>query len=111
VSDGIGIALSRLRQIIGFALISATIGVLAKAVSNAGRDSDNGSVDILAMMLGSLIQGVWSVVMFFAIPVYVVENLGPIAATRRSWDIFKQTWGFTGKAMIGGVRCLVQLMA
>lgn len=110
VGDGISIAMSRLGQIIGFALISATIGTIAKSISNAGRDSNNLLVSILTALLGGLIQGVWSVVVFFAIPIYVVENLGPIASIRRSWAIFKQTWGegFTGRAVIGGVGCLVQ---
>ncbi len=112
VGDGIAIALSRLGQIIGFALISATIGTVARSLSNSGRSSDNGILGLVAMILGGLIQGVWSVVVFFAIPVYVVENVGPIEAIKRSWVIFKKTWGegFTGRAVIGGVGCLVQVV-
>lgn len=112
VGDGIAIALSRIGQIIGFALISATIGVLAQIGRDAGRESDNAIVAILASVVGALVQGVWSVVVFFAIPVYVAENVGPTRAIRRSWDVFKQTWGenFTGRAVIGGVGCLVQFV-
>jgi hypothetical protein len=113
VWDGIGIAMGHLKQIIGFALISATIGTVAQlSRSSAKKDPDNQIAAFLDMMVGGLLQGVWSVVVFFTIPVYVVENLGPIVATHRSWDIFKQTWGesFTGKAAIGGVGCLVQLL-
>lgn len=112
VCDGIRIAMSRLRQIIGFALVSATIGTLAKlSVSAAERESENELAGILAIMMRGL-QGLWSIVVFFAIPVYVVENLGPIASMRRSWDIFKHTWGegFAGKAVIGGVGCLAKLL-
>jgi Family of unknown function (DUF6159) len=112
VCDGIGIAMKHLGQIIGFAVISATLGTLAKLSSSASkRDSENGIAGVLTMMMGAF-QGVWSVVVFFAIPVYVVENLGAIASIRRSWDIFKQTWGesFTGKAVIGGVGCLVKFV-
>lgn len=112
VGDGLAIATSRLGQIIGFALISATIGTLAQMLRNAGRESDNFVVAIIMSLVGGLIQGVWSVVVFFAIPVYVVENVGPIQAISRSRDIFKQTWGegFTGRAVIGGVGILVQLI-
>ena len=104
VGDGIAIAMGRLGQILGFALISATIGTLAQAGRNAGQDSKNGIAGILAAVVGSLVQGVWIVVVFFAIPIYVVENVGPIAAIRRSWELFKQTWGegFTGRAAISG---------
>jgi hypothetical protein len=110
--DGIGIGMSHLGQIIGFALISATIGTLAKISNSMAKDnSENEIAGALSLMMGGL-QGVWSVVVFFAIPVYVVENLGPIASIHRSWDIFKQAWGenFTGKAVIGGIGCLVQLI-
>lgn len=113
VRDGIGIAMGHLKQIIGFALISATIGTVAQlSRSSAKEDPDNQIAGFLDMMVGGLLQGVWNVVVFFAIPVYVVENLGPIASIRRSGNIFKQTWGenFTGKAVIGGVGCLVKLM-
>lgn len=113
VGDGIAIAMGRLGPIVGFALVSATIGTLAQMARNTGRDSDNNPlVRILAVVLSSLVQGVWSVVVFFAIPVYVVENVGPIQAIRRSWEIFKQTWGegFTGRAAIAGVSGLVQVL-
>jgi hypothetical protein len=126
VCDGIGIALSCLGQIISFALISATIGILAQAIRDvAERDSEDelqdGDVDAhdiaahgvstLSIFMDNL-KWAWSVGVFFAIPVYVVENLGSIASIRRSWDIFKETWGesFTGKAVIGGVGCLVKLV-
>jgi hypothetical protein len=112
VGDGLEIAISRWRQIIGFALISATIGTLAQMLRNAGRDSENIVIAIITSLIGGLIQGVWSVVVFFAIPVYVVENVGPTQAISRSWDIFKQTWGegFTGRAVIGGVGLLAQFL-
>jgi hypothetical protein len=113
VCDGIGIAMGHLRQIIGFVLISAIIGTVAQISRNIAKDDPNHEIaGLLDIMVGGLLQGVWSIVVFFAIPVYVVENLGPIASIRRSWDIFKQTWGedFTGKAVIGGVGCLVKLV-
>ncbi|MGK7943267.1 MAG: DUF6159 family protein [Microcystaceae cyanobacterium] len=112
VKDGILIAMSHLGQIIGFAIISATIGTIAKYITESGRNADNLIISLLASLLGGLIQGVWSVVIFFAIPVYIVENVGPIGAIRRSWDVFRETWGegFTGRAMIGGVSCLVQFI-
>lgn len=124
--DGIGIAMSRLGQIITFALISATLNLLAQGIRDvAERDSEDdlqdGDIDandfvvqgfgVLSIFMDNL-KWAWSVGVFFAIPVYVVENLGPIASMRRSLDIFKQTWGegFTGKAVIGGVGCLVKLL-
>jgi hypothetical protein len=55
---GIAIAMGRLGQILGFALISATIGTLAQAGRNSARDSNNGIAGILAAVVGGLVQGV-----------------------------------------------------
>lgn len=109
VADGVAIAMGRWGQILLFALISATIGTLLQMAKNRDRDDDNAMASVLALVFGSLIQGAWNVIVFFAIPVYVVENRGAIASIRRSADIFKQTWGegFVGKTVIGGVSCLV----
>jgi len=111
VGDGIRVALSRLGKIIIYSLISATIGVIARSISQAGRQSDNIIVAILAAILGGLIQGAWSLLVFFAIPVMVVEDIGVRDSLKRSFELFKQTWGegFVGSTAIGGISCLVSL--
>ena len=111
VGDGIRVALSRLGKIVIYSLISATIGVIARSISQAGRRSDNIIVAILAAILGGLIQGAWSLLVFFAIPVMVVEDIGVRDSLKRSFELFKQTWGegFVGSTAIGGISCLVML--
>lgn len=111
VGDGLSIAYSKFGKIVVWALISATIGVLARSISQSGRQSNNFIVAIVAAIIGGLIQGAWSVVVFFAIPVMVVEDLGVKDSLFRSWDLFKQTWGekFTGRTAIGGISCLAYL--
>lgn len=112
VGAGFRIAFRRLPKIIVYALISATIGLLARSIARSGRDSGNILVAIVAAIVGAVIQGAWSLVVFFAIPVIVVEDLGTIASLKRSLVIFRQTWGeaFTGEAAIGGISCLVYLL-
>jgi hypothetical protein len=113
VSDGIAIATAHLGQVIGFTLISATIGTFVKLLGgDSGNDSDNPIFGILTMIVGGLLEGAWSMVVFFAIPIYVVENLGPIAAIRRSLAIFKKTWseGFSGQVRIWSVSFLIQCL-
>lgn len=111
VGDGISVALSRLGKIIAYSLISATVGVIARGITQSGRQSDNAIVAILAAIIGGLIQGAWSILVFFAIPVIVVENIGVRDSLKRSFELFKQTWGegFVGSTAIGGISCLVML--
>jgi membrane-anchored glycerophosphoryl diester phosphodiesterase (GDPDase) len=111
VQDGINIALSRLGNIFIYAFISATVGMLARSIRESGRNSNNIVLSIIAAIIGGLIQGAWNLVVFFAVPIMVVENQGVLETLRRSWELFKRTWGesFTGNAVIGGVSCLVNL--
>ena len=111
VGDGIGVAMSRLGKIIVYSLISATVGVIARGITQSGRQSDNIIVAIVTAILGGLIQGAWSLLVFFAIPVMVVENIGVGDSLKRSFELFKQTWGegFVGSTAIGGISCLVTL--
>lgn len=108
VSDGIQIASARLGKIIVYAIISATVGMIARGIRDAGRDSKNVVVMILAAIIGGLIQGAWNLLVFFAIPVLVVEDVGVVDSLKRSLELFKRTWGeqFTGSTAIGGITCL-----
>jgi hypothetical protein len=111
VQDGINIALSRMGKIFVYALISATIGMLARALRNSGNNSKNIVGMIIANIVASIIQASWNLVVFFAIPVLVVEDVGVIDSLKRSVALFKQTWGeqFTGSMAIGAVSCLATL--
>jgi len=111
VSDGLAIARARLGKIFVFALISATVGVIARLITSSGRDSDNMLVRILSALLGGLIQGAWNLAVFFAVPVIVVENVGVSQSLKRSVEIFKETWGenFIGSMAVGGVSCLAYI--
>lgn len=111
VGDGISIALSRFRRIFVYALISATVGVIARGISQSGRGSDNFLVSILAMLVGGLIQGAWNLLVFLALPVMIVEDLSVRDSLKRSMAIFKETWGegFVGSTAVGGISCLAYL--
>ncbi len=111
VQDGINIALSRMGKIFVYALISATIGMLARAIRESGSNSKNIVGAILAAIVAGIIQGAWNLVVFFAIPVLVVEDIGVIDSLKRSVALFKQTWGeqFTGSVAISALSCLATL--
>ena len=92
LGDGFRIALSRLPQIIGYALIAATVGMILRWISDR------------AGLLGRIISGVigfaWSLATFLVVPVLVVEKVGPIEAIKRSGSLLRRTWG---EQIIGNV--------
>lgn len=86
--------------------------MLARAVRQSGNNSRNIVGMIIANIVASIIQGAWNLVVFFAIPVLVVEDVGVIRTPlKRSVALFKQTWGeqFTGSMAIGAVSCLATI--
>ncbi len=102
VSHGFAFAGKRLPQIFGWALVSAVVGVILKAVEQnkkAGR--------FLSAILGSA----WTALTYFVIPVITVEGLGPIQAFKRSSGILRETWGtaLTGNFSLGIISFLTML--
>ena len=85
VSDGFSIAFAHLGSIFGFALISATVGLVLRTISRRG--------DILGQIVSSLFGLAWHLATYLVIPVLVVENAGPIEAIKRSAGYLRRTWG------------------
>lgn len=83
--DGISAAMARLPQILGWALLSATIGIILKAIEERFEWIGAFVADILGM--------VWTAVTYLVVPILAVEKLGPIAATKRSAQLLKECWG------------------
>jgi Family of unknown function (DUF6159) len=85
VGDGLNAALNRVPQILAWAAVAATVGMILK-----GIESTNERVGrFISMLLGTA----WTIMTFFVVPVLVVEKLGPFAAVGRSVEIMKRTWG------------------
>jgi hypothetical protein len=85
LGDGLSVACRRLPQILGWALVSATVGIILKAIENAHEKAG----EWIAAILGTA----WNALTFFVVPVLVVEQVGPIAAVKRSFAIVRQAWG------------------
>jgi hypothetical protein len=102
ISDGLNAAASRMPQILAWALVSATVGVVLKAIESAHEKAGQ----IISAVLGTA----WSVMTYFVVPVLVVEKVGPFAAIGRSIAILRKTWG---EALIGniGIGLFVFLLA
>jgi len=85
LGDGFRAASSRLPQIIGYALIAATVGMILRAISER------------AGLLGQIVIGIvgfaWNLATFLVVPVLVMEKVGPIDAIKRSGSLLRRTWG------------------
>ncbi|HEX8230237.1 MAG TPA: DUF6159 family protein [Chloroflexia bacterium] len=101
VRDGIRIAMQHLPQIVGYAAISATVGLVLKVL----RDQDN----IVGKIVAALVNVAWNVVTFLVIPVLVVENVGPVEGIKRSTALLRKTWGeqLVGNGGVGLVLGLI----
>jgi hypothetical protein len=94
----------RWKQILGWAAISATVGVLL----NVLRDRE-GRIGEIVAAIGA---AAWSLATFLVIPILVVENVGPVEAMKRSAGMLKRTWGeqIVGNAGIGLITGLMVLL-
>ena len=97
VSDGFRIAFKHVGNILGYAVISATVGMILRAISERGG--------IIGQLVSSLIGFAWGVATFLVVPILVVEGVGPMDGVKRSASLLKQTWGeqIVGNFGIGSV--------
>jgi hypothetical protein len=85
VSDGLQAASARLPQIVGWSLVSATVGFVLKIIESQS--------DRVGEIVSGLLGLAWSVATFFVVPVIVIEKAGPLAAAQRSMSILRRSWG------------------
>jgi hypothetical protein len=85
VGDGFRAAATRLPAIAGWAVLSATVGLILRLIEDRSKWVGR----IVAALLGTA----WTVVSFLVVPVLVVENKGPFAALQESAGLVTKTWG------------------
>ena len=85
VADGFRIALQRIGVILLYALISATVGQILRAISERGK-----TVGRIVSSIGGM---AWNLATYLVVPVLVVEDVGPLEAVKRSANYLKRTWG------------------
>ena len=97
VGDGFRIAFAHIGAIFGYALISATVGMLLRSVARRGG--------LIGQIAVSMVGLAWNIATYLVVPVLVAENLGPLDAVKRSVEYLKRTWGeqITGKVGVGTV--------
>jgi hypothetical protein len=110
LASGVRQANQRLGAIASWALVSALVGLILKALEAAAEHSSNTFVRIGGQIAVAVIGVAWSLAAFFVIPVIAAEGVGGLAALRRSASVVKQRWG---EAVVGqaGVALVIWILA
>jgi hypothetical protein len=108
VADGFRIAMSKLPAILGYAVISATIGMILRALQERAG--------FIGRFVVGMIGLAWTVASFLVVPVLVNSDVGPIDAIKRSAELLKKTWGQnlignTGIGLVFGVALFALIIA
>lgn len=85
VGDGFRAAFSRIALIAGWALVSATVGVVLRIIEDRSK--------WVGRIVAGLLGIAWGVVSFLVVPILVVEKKRPITAVKESAALLKKTWG------------------
>ena len=103
LGDGLRMASSRLPQILGWAALSATVGVVLKMIEE--------KTDWVGHIVVGILGTVWAVATYLAVPVLAVEGVGPVEALKRSGALIRKTWGegLAGNFGFGIIGLLISL--
>jgi len=96
-------ASSRGGSIIGWSAMNSTVGLILSFIRERAG--------FLGAIITSLIGAAWNIITWLAVPIIIVEGVGPIAAVKRSAQLLRQTWGenLLAQAGLGIVGLLVIL--
>ena len=92
VGEALRFAFSRLPQIAGWSLISASVGLLLARLEMIA-DRAPGALGWILRAVRGAIGFSWSVVTLFVVPAMVYDNVGPIDAIKTSATTLKRVWG------------------
>ncbi|MBS0463388.1 MAG: hypothetical protein JSS03_00200 [Proteobacteria bacterium] len=97
LADGFAIARSKIVPILGYALISATVGMILRSLEQRAG--------FLGRIVIGLIGAAWTVATAMVVPVLVTQDVGPIDAIKQSVELLRRNWGenLIGNAGIGVV--------
>ena len=103
ISDGLKVANENLRRIAGWALLSATVGLILRAIADRAG--------IIGRIIAGFAGAAWGVITYLVVPVLIFEKVGPWAAVKRSGSLLRKTWGeaMGGYFSLGAVFLLLAL--
>src|SRR6184192_1098859 len=105
ISDGLKVANQNLKRIAGWALVSATVGLVLRAIAER--------FGVIGRIVAGFAGVAWGIATYLVVPVLIFEKIGPWAAVKRSGSLMRQTWGEAagGYLSLGGIIVLLALPA
>jgi len=91
VGDGLSAASACLFEIAGWALVSASVGMLLRTIEERSK--------LVGRIVAGLLGMAWGMTSYLVIPILVNEKRGPMEAFQESARLLKKTWG---EELIGG---------
>jgi hypothetical protein len=103
VADGLRIARSRTVQILGYAAIAATVGLILRLIEERAG--------FIGRWIAGLLGVAFTLATFLTAPILVSRDIGPVDAVKESATLLKKTWGenIIGNAGMGLVFFLFYL--
>lgn len=103
LGDGLRIANSRAANILAYAAIAATVGMILRAIQER--------VGFLGKIVTGIIGAGWTLATSMVVPILVSRDIGPVDAVKESAMLLKKTWGenIAGQMGIGAAFTLIQL--
>ncbi len=86
------LAFSRIGAVLGYAVISATIGLLLQVLAER--------LGLLGRLIEATLGLTWTAATFLVVPILAAEGIGPWQAIERSTALLRKTWG---ENLIGNV--------
>ena len=105
VGAGFALARAKLPQILGYALIAATVGLLLRMIQER--------LGLIGRLVVGFIGLAWTVATFLVVPVLASKDVGPVDAVKESVELLKRSWGenLIGNGGIGIVFGLMMMLA
>ncbi len=109
----ISAANARLHVIVPWALLAGTVGLIFEVLyrlpsifrhmQDAGRHIPIvGQFAALgAMIVAIVLETIWYFITYLVVPILVVEETGPFSSCKRSYQLFRKTWGKSLIAQVG----------
>ena len=102
IADGFRASMQHLGRIIAWALISATVGVILRAIADRSK--------LIGRIIVGLLGAAWSIATYFIVPVMIFEKRSIGDSVKQSTSLIRKTWGESLVAA-GGIGAFIMLLA
>lgn len=92
IGESLSAAGAKLHRLLPWAIVQATVSFVIGQLERQ---------EFIGAIIGSLIGAAWNVLTFLAIPIIMIEDVGPGGALKRSKVLLGRTWGENIAAQVG----------